>query len=196
MYITIDQLNPVGIPSGIPGDDRAGILEDGGVIPSNILYSVYQGSTFSIDIKFSVVYPGIFETDPTEYAPIISVVPVSDVTDINLSFTVLSEDTIRISGTPVGVFPGEYYTFLMSDRTTAILPPINNRDYLALIDYTPPSITNTSRDYKFHVVWGELIGSLNGVSAGEADFTVTQNFYFNYSISIQSFEISLSKGKL
>lgn len=196
MYITIEQISSSGIPSNIPGDDRAGILEDGGVIHSNILYSVYQGSTFSIDIKFKVVYTGILEADPIEYAPIISVTPMSDVSDINLSFTVLSQDTVRISGTAVGVFPGEYFKFLMSDRTIAVLPPINNRDYLALIDYNPPDTTNTSRTYVFHLVWGELIGSLNGASAGESDFSLIQNFYFNYDTSIQSFETSLSKGKL
>jgi hypothetical protein len=54
MAILIDKLNMSGFPSGIPGDAYAGISEDGGAPSQLLIPSVYQGSTFSIDLKFTV----------------------------------------------------------------------------------------------------------------------------------------------
>lgn len=192
MAVVITKLNMSGFPSGIPGDAYAGITEDGGAPSQLLIPSVYQGSTFSIDIKFEV--KEIISETEFEFLPVISVTPtaVSGITQTILPDSDPLSVTIRVSGTLTGVFPDEYYNFLMRDLQVRTLPAINSEDYIAVVEYHAPATKHVEKTYSFNVVWGAgLLGM-----AGSSTITITQNVYWNYSVSINTFTAVLATGEI
>lgn len=204
MTVYVDFLNLSGFPSGIPGDAYAGIGEDGGVLPSYLMPSAYQGSTVSVDIKFTVKYPD--SSDPLGElmvsVPVKSVTALTNVTPIGMSFVKLTDtdplsETHRFSGTYTNVFLDEYYKFKMRDLQEKVLPAINNEDYLALFDYNPPPTKHILKSYQFLVEWDSSLDGLGiPIPSGEETITITQNLYWNYSTSIATFQQVLSTGEL
>jgi hypothetical protein len=188
MAAVIEKSNMSGFPSGIPGDAYAGITEDGGSPSQLLIPSVYQGSTWAIDLKFKI--KELLMSEEYEFLPVTSVTPLTAVTGITQ--TQIGNDTVRLSGTLLNVFPDEYYNFLMRDLQIRTLPAINSEDYLAVVEYHAPATKHVEKTYSFNVVWGPGIEAL----AGNANFTITQNVYWNYSVSIGTFTAVLATGEI
>lgn len=187
VQIVINRLNMTGFPSGIPGDYYFDPVEQ------LLIPSVYQGTTFSIDVQFKVRYPIIGET--FGYLPVISVTPLTSVPGITQNILEDSDPnsvTIRMSGTLLNVFTDEYYNFLMRNLQVLTLPAINNEDYLAVVEYHPPATKRIEKNYSFNVVWG----SGPSTPAGNSNAIVIQNVYWNYSVGISLFNAVLATGEI
>lgn len=187
MAAIVTQSNMSGFPGGVPGDNynSIGILDR-----SFYLDSAYQGSTISVNLGFTVQEPGLLNS--IETFPVISVTPTF--TNINgLVPTILSSSSVRISGTIINVFGDEYYNFLMRTLQTRTLPAINSEDYLALIEYHPPATKEVLRNYGFTVVYGPGSALSPG---GSLTVTMSQYIYWNYYVSLNTFQTTLATGEI
>lgn len=206
MTVYVEQLNQTGFPSGIPGDAYSGIAEDGGVAPSYLIRSAYQGSTVSVDLKFTVQYPdsmdplGLLMID----VPVTEVTCLTDASSVGITIVRKPEtptdslsETFTLAGTYVNVFPNEYYKFKMEDLQELVLPALNSEDYLALFDYNPPPTKHIVKSYSFLVKWDASIDGMGlPLAAGEETVTLTQNIYWNYYTSMATFNQVLATGKV
>lgn len=166
-----------GLPiSPIPGDVSPG------EILGSVLPSVYGGSAFSLTLSFEV-------TDELTNYDVLSVTSTVDLSSIGISVDTLSSSTVLISGTAIGVFPGEFYKFLLRSGTEVLLPPNNTQDWVTVTAWGIPTVIETSTVYQFNVTYDNL-GTTATISTSSQ-----QSFFWNFDSSLNTFKTLLSEGE-
>jgi hypothetical protein len=150
--VIVTTSNIFGMPAISP--DPIGFFTEegqGAYAADKYLPSIYQGTTFSIDLTFSIEYSallgGVIGTLPAE-----SVTSYFDFNIHGITTTYLSNNVIRLSGTYVNAFTDEYYNFVLKDMSQAILLPTTDEDFLALIEYNMPNPVTIENHYLFDAV--------------------------------------------
>lgn len=176
--------------SGFPGlATRYTDPEGGSGVPANVLQPVYEsGDFFSVDVQLR---SPVTSTETVTYlaVEITELTPSVNVEGIKVSL--ISTDTLRISGSPSSVFVDAYYEFIMKDKSIKKLPANTTEDFLSIIRWSPPSIKlledvpyNIKLKYK---VVGDTV-------VNEETLTVLQDIYWSYSTSISNFRSFVSRG--
>jgi hypothetical protein len=148
--VIVTTSNIFGMPAISP--DPIGFFTEegqGAYAADKYLPSIYQGTTFSIDLTFSIEYT-VFLT--TFILPADSATSLFDFSTHGITVTNVSNNVIRLSGTYVDAFPDEYYNFVLKDMSQAILLPTTEEDFLALIEYNMPNPVTIENQYLFDVV--------------------------------------------
>lgn len=147
------------------------------------LPSVWSSSTVDFDIT---VQPGVDIT--------ITNVTCTGPTSELLTITKIGATTFHVSGT-ISSMTGEYYEFLMRDKTYALLPPVNTEDWVALIKWNPPGQPwERSFTYTFDITYDSLG---DPPITGQTDsVTVTQYSYWSWEQSLASLQTLASQGEL
>jgi hypothetical protein len=182
----------VGFPSGIPGDRYLTFSEDGLSLPANLIPSVYQGTTFSIKITFSV----LDELLSTEEVPVYISPTLVTCTTNTQAFGIIAQSSsvssMVLSGTAVRLFEDEFYTYLTRPNETVTLSAINNTEvaeFYSVVNYQEPASKETSRTYSFNVNYTDSSGIPK-----TATKNIQQYFYWNYAISMANFSVEVDKG--
>jgi len=196
MTLRITYSDMTGFPVDIPGDYYTSFsitaAESGGTggPPQTLIPSVYQGNTYSVKISFEG--PNPLDPPGTETPTYVNATNVSCSTDVSaygLSIVKTSANSLVLSGTATNVFENEYYQFLLKNLQLAVLPAINNSEYLSVVRYNPPTTKETSKAYSVTVTYPgptetPIVESVN----------LEQYFYWNYTVSIAAFTQAVSKG--
>jgi hypothetical protein len=146
MTIRVTKSNESGFPAP-PAGDQLGNIAD----PLELqfyLQSVYEGSAFSVDLTFEGAYADP-ATGALTYAPATNVTfaaPTSGVT-----ITKLSDSSVRVVGPYANPFPNTFYRFKMADYSTKILSPNTTENWIALVEYNPPSPTFIEKTFDLSV---------------------------------------------
>jgi hypothetical protein len=167
------------------------VNDDYVLLPANnfFLFSVYQGTAFSMDLTFAL-FEGS-EEFPTP-APIASITP-SFSTYSSVTFTTIDTDPyaykIRVQGNLTNVIVGESYDVLQEDRQivqvpVSELPP----KYAAIVEWNLPTFFSapvTINNYSFAVVGNSMITET---------VTMSQYVYWNAAGRIAQFEQAVAGG--
>lgn len=113
-----------------------------------------------------------------------------------LTFTVVDDTTIRVQGTVSGM-PGEYYRFLMRDRTLAELSPVNTEDWVTIVKWNPPPKPwEKSGVFTFEINYDFTdANTMIPVVDQTATFEVTQYSYWNYVPGLAAFRQLVTQGE-
>jgi hypothetical protein len=158
MTLSITTSNLTGF-SAVSPDPIASLTEEGFGDTANTAYipSIYQGTTFSVDLTFNIkylVFGSIEQTLPAE-----SVTSLFDFNVHGITTTYLSSNVIRLSGTYANAFTDEFYNFVLKDMSQAILLPTTEEDFLALVEYNMPNPVTIENKYNFEAVGRVLYSS-------------------------------------
>ena len=144
MTLRVTKSNESGFASP-PGDQYAGIADP--LQQQFYLQSVYEGTTFSVDLFFEGVY-----TDPAE---VVTYLPATNVTfgspDSGITITKLNNSTVRVTGPYSNPFPNTFYRFKMADYSEKILPASTTENWIALLEYNPPTPTFIEKTFNLTV---------------------------------------------
>lgn len=185
-----------GFPTGIPGDKYLSYTEDGApAAPSNLIKSVYQGSTFSVKLTFEVIDDVASTGETIVYKAADSVVctTTSAMASIGLTVTSTGANSLTISGSVTNAFDTEFYTYLVSPENTITISAINNtdvEDFYSVVNYQEPSIKEIEKTYSFNVTG---TSGLTGIQSTEAK-EIYQWIYWNYTVSMAKFSTEVNKG--
>lgn len=150
--------------------------------------SIYANSDINFNITF--IYEetvGQGEESIVVTAPVIKVELMGDLPIAGGAFTVVSDDTINISGRSTGIFNDEIFRFLFNDKSEQNLMPDNKEPWLSIIKWNKPSQTEKLVSYNFKVVYNEGGDALNLIPAGETEISLTQFAYWNFNPSLNVF---------
>lgn len=179
MIIVTSITSSIGLPTTpIPGDTEPGETS-GSTFPS-----VYGGSPFQLNVSF--------EVKPDEFSPsynILSVTSTIDLTSIGIEVSTASSSSVIISGNVVNVFPGEFYKFLLRNRTELNLPPINSEDWVTVTGWGIPTIIETGTTYVFDITYDDL-GIPTSISTSS-----TQLFFWSFDSSLNTFKSLIDQGE-
>ena len=190
--VTVSYSEEVGFPSGIPGDRYLTFSEDGLSLPANLIPSVYQGTTFSIKITFSV----LDELLSTEEVPVYISPTLVTCTTNTQAFGIIAQSSsvssMVLSGTAVRLFEDEFYTYLTRPNETVTLSAINNTEvdeFFSVVNYQEPASKEVSKTYRFNINYTDSSGIPK-----TATKNIQQYFYWNYAISMANFSVEVDKG--
>lgn len=150
VFIETSQSNLSGFVT-IPDDDRDDILD--AEEKRRTLPSVYEKTTFSVDMNFTAYYLQIPDLEKV-YVDVLSVTPLYDFNSIGLTAKPIGTNTLRVSGTTSNVFPGTYFQFTMPTLDASgtkyeqeILDANTTKDFYALNYYEMPQPTELELTY-------------------------------------------------
>lgn len=171
----------ISLPTNIPG----------GALPEEEVGLVFPSVYGSQNINFNanVVFVDGTEESPITY-PISELLTIKEFPNNGISISILSTQTIKISGNIVNVFDGEYYRFLLRDGSTADLPPDNNADWVSLIGWGRPNSFRTELEYKFLIKYETAPSTTVTTTA-----TITQEVFWSLDSSLNRFSQLLSQGE-
>ena len=163
------------------------------VLTNNYLFSVYQGTPFSIDLTFSL-FEGTVEFPVA--APITSITP-SFSTYSSITFTTIDTDpyayTIRVQGNLTNVILNETYDVLLEDNSIVQLPSSElPAKYTAITAWNIPTFFSTPvtiSNYSFIVV-----GESETEEVITDTVTMSQYVYWNADGRIAQFELAVAGG--
>ena len=147
------------------------------LVDSNFyLPSVYEGSPFSLKLKFQY-----FDESNVE-ANITSSNCLTDLSNVGVTIVKESANLYSVSGTYGGVITGAIYTFVMRDGTTKQLPIDNSEDYRAVIGFRLPTLLSKTLNVNFQVAVD------GGIETGA---NMLQYVHFSYSSAISEFQTAV-----
>jgi hypothetical protein len=188
MAITISAvaIAPFTFPVGIVNDNYPPAdLESG---PGADIESIYANSNINFDITFTYEETvGEGEESTVITAPVVNVELIDNLPFDGSMFTVVSNDTINISGRSTGIFTDEVFRFLFNDKSEQNLLPDNTEPWVSIIKWSKPSQIEKLLSYKFNVEYGDGGDALNPISAGETEVTLTQFAYWDFEPSLAVF---------
>lgn len=185
-----------GFPAGIPGDKYLSYTEDGApAAPSNLIKSVYQGSTFSVKLTFEVIDQVASTGETVVYNPATSVACTTTAAMSSIGLTVQNTgaNSLTISGTVNNAFDTEFYTYLLSPENTITISAINNTDvgtFYSVVKYQDPTLKEIEKTYSFTVIY---LDPLTGIQTTEYK-DIYQWIYWNYAVSMAKFSAEVNKG--
>lgn len=156
-------------------------------IPSTITSS-------SVDFNIAITGNG---ADPAGVYVVNSVTLISfPIAEVGLSSTVVNGTIVRIQGT-TSAMTGEYYRFLLRNKTLANLSPGNTEDWVAITKWNPPPTPwEKFGVYTFEVNY-DFTDAITMVPLVNqtATFEVTQYSYWSYVPSLAAFESLVAQGE-
>ena len=176
-------------PLAIITDPEGGSLPEPGV---TYLPTIYAGTTYSIDLQFTVKY-----YDPIDPRVLLGTSLANNVTttfnfaQFGMSATKINASTYRISGLYSNAFPDEYYRFKMKDNTLSVLPANTTEDFLALVEYNMPQPVTTMKEMLFNV---SAPATFNGSPNINWPFTMYQWVVWRYQSAVASVQSLVSRG--
>lgn len=184
--ISVAAAAPFTFPTGIVNDSYPST--DPEEPPNADIQSIYANS----DINFNIIFTyeeTVEEGEETTVitAPVIEVELEGDLPFDGGVLTVVSDDTINISGRSTGIFTDEIFRFLFNDKSEQNLLPDNEEPWLSVIKWDKPSQTEKLLNYKFKVVYDDGGDALNPIPAGEAEVSLTQFAYWDFNPSLNVF---------
>ncbi len=184
--VTVTFSNASGFPT-IPDDERLQITQP--ILLERTLFSDFEANTISLDISYTAeVYDASGMPFP---ANVSNNVCTFDFNSIGLSYTKLSANTARVSGTVRNVFPGTYFEFRMPDGTFKILEPDTTEDWFALVEYNMPDVTVVLKSYPVTIaVDATIFGPNQNVS-----FDLEQYHFWNFVPAVAAVKDLVSRGK-
>lgn len=145
MTVRVTKSNESGFSSP-PGDQYVGIADP--LQQQFYLQSVYEGVTFSADLVFEGVYTDVA-------TGLLTYLPATNVTfgtpDSGITITKLNNNTVRVTGPYSNPFPSTFYRFKMADYSEKILPANTTEDWIALLEYNPPTPTFIEKTFNLTV---------------------------------------------
>ena len=184
--VTVTFSNASGFPT-IPDDERLEITDQ--ILLERTLFSDFEGSTISLDISYTAeVDDGLGNLVP---ANVSNNVCTFDFSSIGLSYTKLSANTARVSGTVINVFPGTYFEFRMPDGTFKILEPDTTEDWFALVEYNMPDVTVVLKSYPVTIAVDETIYE----PKQNVSFDLEQYHFWNFVPAVATVKNLVSRGK-
>jgi hypothetical protein len=157
------------------------------------LKDIYENTTISFDILYQLVYPGLLEGDPvTNVTTKIDL--VSYTTDVSgLSATKVSDQVIRVSGTPSDIFTDGFYKVLLKDKKT--LKEIKNdagEEFLTIVQWAIPSIKIKEFTHNVTV----KITNLDDASFDNDSNVLIQTAYWKYDAAATTFRNLLDRSDI
>ena len=186
MTIRVTQSNEIGIPSA-PAGDQYGSGDEAQL--QFYLKSVYEGTSFSVDLTFDGVYIDIAETKT--YLPATNVTFTAPSTGIVI--TKLSNSSVRVTGPYSNPFPNTFYRFKMADYTTKILPASTTEKWIGLVEYNPPSPTYLEKTFDLAVTIPD--DPVLGGNPTTETITMHQWVYWTYSSARDSIKSLAARGE-
>jgi hypothetical protein len=191
--ISVAEVAPFTFPTNIVNDAYPPTDPEAG--PGADIESIYANSNIDFDITFTYEESsGEDETAITVTAPVLSVELVGDLPFDGGEFTVVSADTIKISGRSTGIFTDEIFRFLFKDKSTQDLLPDNDEPWLTIIKWDKPSQTEKLLNYTFKVTYDDGGDIQNPIPAGDAEVVLTQYVYWDFDPSLDVFKQLVSEG--
>ncbi len=141
------------------------------------LFSVLQGTAFSIDVAFTLDDGA----EPPVAIPITSVVPSLSGGYSSVSFTTVDTNPsaykIRVAGTFTNVLLGESYQLLLNDGSLVTVPVTGLPSYRSITAWNlPSSFSQLLTGYSFNI------------NSGAAIVTMSQHVYWSLNSAITAFK--------
>lgn len=145
----------------------------------------------SSGVNFNLEFVGTAET--TEIISVTLTTPSPN--QPGLVFTQSSPTLYNVSGS-VSSASGEFYRFLLRNNTYANLPPLNDEDWLAVIQWNPASQPwEKESNYTFEVEYEYLDEAQTPVLATES-ITISQYQYWSWEPSLLGLQTLAAQGEL
>jgi hypothetical protein len=178
--VTVTEISGI---SSIPGDTA--LIGDPAWLPS-----VYNAVAIEFDIVFSYL-------EDTDAAPVLSVTfnSISPAVE-GLTFSIVGNDTVKVKGTPVNVFPDEIFRFLFPDKSERNLAPTNTENWDTIVKWAPPGTKEKTVSYNFEVKYDDNPAAAVPIVGGTVTATLFQNVAWLYDPSLAYFKDLIKKGKL
>lgn len=168
-------------PSPTPPDEEPGQ-------PGANIESIYANSAINFNIVFNYKETvGEGDESIVVTAPVVKVELIGNLPFEGGVITVVSNDTVNISGRSTGIFTDEVFRFLFNDKSEKNLLPDNTEPWLSIIKWDKPSQIEKLLSYKFNIEYDEGGDALNPISAGEEEVTLTQFAYWDFVPSLAVF---------
>jgi hypothetical protein len=191
--ISVAAVAPFTFPTNIVNDAYPPTDPEAG--PGADIESIFANSDIDFDITFTyeeTVEEG--EESTTITAPVLSVELVGDLPVDGGEFTVVSADTIKISGRSTGIFTDEIFRFLFNDKSEKNLLPDNDEPWLTIIKWDKPAQTEKLLNYTFKVTYDDGGDVQNPIPAGDTEVALTQFAYWNFVPSLEVFGSLVEEG--
>ena len=168
--LRLSQTNASGFVSIVPRDPLSTEINDDNPLTADYLEwhipSINEGTTYSIDLTANVMY----YTDTLGVLTLVGSLPVRsintsyDFSQHGMTVSIISNDTVRLSGTFGNVFQDSYYEFVLENGSTIQMAPDVNSTFKALIEYEMPSITTVDKEFPFNFTVNTAFASATTVS--------------------------------
>ena len=147
------------------------------------LFSVLQGTAFSIDVAFTLDDGA----EPPVPVPITSVSASLSGGYTSVSFTTVDTNPlaykIRVAGTFTNVLPGESYQLLLEDGSLVTVPISGLPSYRSITAWNlPTSLYTLLSNYSFNI------------NSGVETVTMSQYVYWNINSAITAFKAVVAGG--
>lgn len=150
--LRLTQSNATGFVNITPRDPLSTEINDALPLTADYiewhLPSINEGTTYSIDITANVQY---MDATPAlvGYLPVRSINTSYNFGLNGMTANVISNDTVRISGTFSNAFPDNYYEFVLEDGSLVQMAPNANSIFKALVEYEMPNVTFLDKEFPF-----------------------------------------------
>ena len=154
--LKLNQSNLFGFANIVPQDPLTTEINDASPLTDDYIQwhvpSIYEGTTYSIDLTANVMYYDNATGTPT----LVGSLPVRSAnTSYNFGqhgmvANIISSDTIRLSGTFANVFTDSYFEFVLENGSTVQMAPNVNSTFKALIEYEMPNVTSVDLAFPFN----------------------------------------------
>jgi hypothetical protein len=177
--LSVTPSNPIGFPSPPlnpfePPEIAQPVIDD-----------VYEGVYFSFDLVYQLFNdlggdPPQIENISTE----VELLSYSSSSVSGLSAQKINQNTIRVSGTIVNAFTDGFFKFLMPDNTLQVLPPDTDQEFVALVQWSPP--TTKIIDF-MHTIECKVTNLVDNTFQTDSR-TFNQTVYWKYDTSLAQFQ--------
>lgn len=168
--LRLQQSNATGFVSIVPRDPLSTEINDESPLSADYIEwhipSINEGTTYSIDLTANVEYYDNASGTPAFVGslPVRSANTSYDFGQNGMVASIISSDTVRLSGTFANVFLDSYYEFVLENGTTVQMAPNVNSTFKALIEYEMPSITTIDKEFPFNFTVNTEFASATTVS--------------------------------
>jgi hypothetical protein len=183
--------NPIGFP--IPAINPPNPPLEGETVVIPIPDDVYEVDSFSFDLTYQLYSEIAGETvTQTNVDTEIELISYSSGEITGLSAVKIDDQTVRISGAISDAFNDAFYRFVMPDYSVKLLPASTTEEYLALIEWSIPSIK--IKDFTHTVIC--KVTNLEDDTFEERTNTFPQTVYWKLEPALLQFRNILAKGKI
>jgi hypothetical protein len=192
VLLSVTAGNPIGFP--VPAINPPDPPAEGETIVIPIPDDVYEVDSFSFDLTYQLYTQEIAgETiTQTNVNTEIEFISYSSGEITGLSAIKIDDQTIRISGAISDAFNDAFYRFVMPDYSVKTLPASTTEEYLALIEWSIPSIR--IKDFTHTVIC--KVTNLEDNTFEERTNTFPQTVYWKLEPALAQFRNLLAKGKI
>lgn len=151
--LRLNQSNLFGFANIVPQDPLTTEINDASPLTNDYIQwhvpSIYEGTNYSIDLTANVQYYDALEV-LVGSLPVLSANTSYDFGQHGMVANIISNDTIRLSGTFANVFSDSYFEFVLENGNTVQMAPNVNSTFKALIEYEMPNATSIDLAFPFN----------------------------------------------